>query len=155
LVAVRMLNPRPGEPCEDVHYEHVAFVVSGDAMTAQFSVFGGLSTGTLRLTPDQSRLADSQDAYVADVQLGTYEQQLPRIGLACLLDPTYHFDCPSLHTLDHLCLVWTPKLYRTHSSATWLVAVTLSGRDQRRDDLLDERCDGRGGPDRPRRAGRP
>jgi len=110
LVEVRTRRPRAGAPCEDLQYHRVEFVaVGGGAEVARFALFGGLSQGTLALRADQVAMISSRDAYVADVQLGTYEPRSDGGGLRCRLDPRYHFDCPTTRTLDQLCLVWTPK----------------------------------------------
>ena len=113
LVTVRAPNPRVGSPCQDVRYERVDFVVTGRDVSARFVAFGGLSQGELSLTPDQAKLIGTWDAYVAEAQLGTYESDLDRGGLTCRLNPTLHFDCPTAHVLDRLCLVWEPKAQPT------------------------------------------
>ena len=105
-VSVRDRSPRAGESCADVDFERVAFVVSGDHAIASFALFGGGSQGAIHLAPDQVAMIDTHVAYVADVQLGTYEEVTGNGHLVCSLTSTYHFDCPTSQQLDRLCLVW-------------------------------------------------
>jgi hypothetical protein len=109
-VSLRASNPHVGEPCEDVHYQRVDFILSSDGdVTAKFPVFGGLSVGTLSLSPEQAKMIETWDGYVADAQLGSYEPAAQRGGPVCHLNRTYHFYCPATHTLDQLCITWLPR----------------------------------------------
>jgi hypothetical protein len=103
-VALRDQRPSAGERCADVHFALVSLTVSDDTSTATFPVFGGRSQGTIRLSPEQVARIGSRVAYVADAQLGSYEDVGGR--LVCSLDPTFHFVCPTTGELDRLCLVW-------------------------------------------------
>ncbi len=108
-VLVRDPAPHLGEPCEDLHYYLVAFIQDTPQVRAVFSFAGGTARGSLPLSPNQARMIGSADAYVTDVQLGTYEPLVPNAGqssLSCRLDPTYHLYCPSTHAVDQLCLTW-------------------------------------------------
>lgn len=110
LASLRDGNPHLGEPCEDVEFDQVHFMVRGDSVTATFALFGGLSHGTLRLSSDQAAMIGTHVAYVAEVHHGSYEPNAGRgrTGLSCRLDLTYHFDCPPSGQMDRLCLIWLP-----------------------------------------------
>jgi hypothetical protein len=110
-VTVRDRTPRPGEPCADLGFDRVAFATSSDGVTASFALFDGRSHGTVRLSPEQAAMSNTQAAYAVDALVGTYEglagNETSR--LVCSLNPTYHFDCPTTHQLDQLCLVWVRR----------------------------------------------
>jgi hypothetical protein len=98
-----------------VHYQRVDFVVSSDGdVIAKFPVFGGVSIGTLPLSPDQVKMIEAWDAYVADAQLGSYEPAAQQSVPECHLNRTYHFYCPAAHTLDQLCITWLPRSQEVH-----------------------------------------
>jgi len=101
--------PIVGEPCRDTHHYSVKFVVDTDGrLSAVFMLAGGTTSGSIHLSPSDVRLAATHDAYVTDVQLGSYE---PSTGagpgtLVCRLNPTFHFYCPVTDQMDQLCLTW-------------------------------------------------
>ena len=57
---------------------------------------------------DDVRLIRTSDAYVTDMQLGSYEASLPtgKFRLRCDLDPRYQLYCPTTRTLGQLCYSW-------------------------------------------------
>jgi len=110
-VLVRNAAPRLDDPCEDQHYYRVTFIEDANGVTALFRIAGGTSTGSARLTSEESRMILSADAYVTDVQLGTYVPS-PNGGhaaLACRLDPTYHVYCPATRGVDQFCLTFVRR----------------------------------------------
>jgi hypothetical protein len=117
-VLVRDAAPLLGESCEDLRLYNVTLVETPEGWAASFAFAGGATRGIVRLHPDQTPMIGSEDAYVADTQLGSYEPT-ERGGdpkaLACRLDPTYHFFCPASGVLDRLCVTW---VYRPSRSST-------------------------------------
>jgi hypothetical protein len=105
--------PRPGEPCRNTHYYAVKFVTdSNGQIRAVFMLAGGMTSGSLDLSAADAQLVANHDAYVADVQLGSYEPSdpaEPKSEPVCRLNPTYHFYCPATDALDQLCLTWVPR----------------------------------------------
>lgn len=109
--------PFLNEPCRSVHYYPVMFAESpGGDVEAVFDFAGGAFHGRRVLSAGDARLASSHDAYVTDVQLGTYEPadpSQPNSPLICRLDRTFHFLCPATGTLDQLCYTWVARAVST------------------------------------------
>lgn len=111
-VVVGDARPRLGQPCEELHYYRATLVVQAEGARAVFALAGGQTEGSLPLTPDQEDMMRSHDAYVADVQLGTFEPSSAGDAgspLTCRLNPTYHFYCPADGAMDRLCLTWVGR----------------------------------------------
>lgn len=110
-VLVRDASPRLGEPCRDLHYYRVAFVRVGGAVLGTFSIFGGASQGSMAVPNDQVRLIHISDAYVTDVQFGSYEASSANSNaqLRCDVGSTYHLYCPDASALDQLCYTWLAR----------------------------------------------
>jgi hypothetical protein len=85
---------------------------AGGLPRAVFSFAGGTTRGTLPLSSDEASRLSAYNAYVSDVQLGSYEPSNPADparGLVCRLSPTFHFYCPATGALDQLCLTWSGR----------------------------------------------
>jgi hypothetical protein len=116
-VQQRLPNPKLGDPCQDTIHYPVAFTndTAGDAH-AQFSFAGGATGGSFPegsqyFSADDALKMATNDAYVTDVQLGTYERSDaadPNSQLTCQLNPTFHFLCPDTGQIDQFCLSWLP-----------------------------------------------
>ena len=107
-VLVRDRNPRPGEPCWDVHYYRVNLLRVAGEVRGRFTIFGGASQGSITVPDTQVTMLQSSDAYVTDVQLGSYEQsgEEGKVSLQCEIAPAYRFYCPATRELDQLCYTW-------------------------------------------------
>jgi hypothetical protein len=91
-----------------VHYYRVTFVEIAGEVRGTFAVFGGASRGSMIVHDDQVTMLHSSDAYVTDVQVGSYEQsgKHGRTPLRCDIVPTYRFYCPATREVDELCYTW-------------------------------------------------
>jgi hypothetical protein len=112
-VTSRPAHSPPGDHCQSVQYHPVTLAVdaAGHAL-AQFALAGGRATGSLPLSADDAARLDMDDAFVSDVQLGSYELSNPAGGASppvCVLDPTYHLYCPATHLVGSLCLTWSAR----------------------------------------------
>ena len=113
---VRSANPTLGESCRDINHYRVAFTddTTGNGAAARFAFAGGATSGVFGLgsryfTEADAAMMGTNDGFVTDVQLGTYELSNaadPNSPLACRLDPTFHFFCPATDTLDQFCFTW-------------------------------------------------
>jgi hypothetical protein len=113
---IRSSNPSQGDPCRDINHYKVAFVddTTGNGAAARFAFAGGATSGVFGLGSRYFNEADAammgtNDGYVTDVQLGTYELSNaadPNSPLECRLNPTFHFFCPATDTLDQFCFTW-------------------------------------------------
>ncbi len=105
----RLVNPRVGDPCRNTYTHNVRFSEdTGGNPQAIFASFGGVTAGSRPLTALDGAMMGTHDAYVTDVQLGSYELSNPSDpnSLICVLDPTYHYFCPGTGQLDELCYAW-------------------------------------------------
>lgn len=111
-------SPHLGEPCRLVERYPVSFAMDvGGAWVGSFAFAGGAARGHVELPSTDSRLIADDDAYVADVRVGTYEPAGgagERGRLTCRVVPTYHFYCPATGTVDQFCLTWIR--HRDHGS---------------------------------------
>lgn len=117
-VLVRDAAPGLGEPCEDLRFYPVTFVETPGGWNASFAFADGATRGGLPLPADDWRMIESNDAYVADVQLGSFEPRTAgdhKTALLCRIDPTYHFYCPTSRALDQLCVTWVRRSARRSS----------------------------------------
>ena len=103
---VRPHTPKVGAQCQAVHYYRATIAHERSRTHAVFAFAGGASTGIVQLTADQASMAEIADAYVTDVQLGSVEPDRRNGALACMLDPTYHFVCPTTLEMDRFCFSW-------------------------------------------------
>jgi hypothetical protein len=128
-VLVRDASPRLGEPCRDLHYYRVAFVQVGGAVRGTFSIFGRMSQGSMAVPEDQVRLINTSDAYVADVQLGSYETSSANgnAPLRCDIAPTYHLYCPHASALDQPCYTWLARPLRAAARSDQTMSALSSG----------------------------
>jgi hypothetical protein len=105
--------PMAGEPCRNTHDYPVKFVADTNGqLMAVFMLAGGVTSGSLDLSPTDVQLASTHDAYVTDVQLGSYESSTltgSNGTLVCRLNPTFHFYCPTTNQMDRLCLTWVSR----------------------------------------------
>lgn len=105
-------HPTLGEPCQLVQAYPVSFVMQPDGTwSASFAFAGGMAIGHLSLPSIDGRRIARSDAYVDDVQLGSYEHVdvgHGRARITCRVDPTYHFYCPATGAVDQPCLTWVP-----------------------------------------------
>ena len=111
-------NPHAGDPCTRIRYYRVSFTQDAAGVRAVFRFAGGEAVGTFPLSADDAQLAASLDAYVADVQLGSYEfsQDAHHGELACRLDRTFHFYCRKSKAVDQFCYIWVPRGRRPGAS---------------------------------------
>jgi hypothetical protein len=119
-VTPRDASPQTGEPCRSVHRYPVTLVEdAGGRARAVFAFAGGTAQGTLPLSSADVTRLRSYDAYVTDVQIGSYEPSPtdPHHRPECLLNPTYHFLCPGTDTLDQLCFTWINR-HRPQASSS-------------------------------------
>lgn len=114
-------QPGLGQPCQFVERNPVSFAKDGGGTwTASFAFAGGATYGHLRVPAGDAHLIADDDAYVADVRLGSYEARGAGSqpgGLVCRVEPTYHFFCPANRRVDQLCLTWVHKRSRNGPSA--------------------------------------
>ena len=114
-VQQRLPNPSLGDPCRNTNYYRVTFTndTAGHA-AAQFRFAGGatggsFSEGSQYFSADDAVTMATKDAYVTDVQLGTYEHANaadPNSPLTCQLSTTFNFFCPRTGQLNQFCLTW-------------------------------------------------
>jgi hypothetical protein len=111
--------PMAGEPCRDTRHYPVKFVANANGqLMAAFMLAGGMTSGSLDLSPTDGQLAATHDAYVTDVQLGSYEPSTltgSNGTLVCQLNPTFHFYCPATNQMDQLCLSWVSRQGSDHA----------------------------------------
>ena len=121
-------QPRLGGPCRLVERYPVSFAMDvGGAWVGSFAFAGGAARGHVELPSTDSRLIADDDAYVADVRVGTYEpigDAGERGRLTCRVVPTYHFYCPATGIVDQFCLTWIR--HRDHGSDSQLRTVGRS-----------------------------
>ena len=107
-------QPAASEPCRNTRHYPVEFVVSTNGqLMAVFMLAAGTTSGSIALSPADAQLAATHDAYVTDVQLGSYEPSTLAGSdrtLVCVLNPTFHFYCPVTNQMDQLCLTWVSRL---------------------------------------------
>jgi hypothetical protein len=117
-------GPHVGDPCRRLHEYPVTFTSTPDgSVQSHFAFAGGALHGSLSVPSADIRMIATHDAFVTDVQLGSYEPAGAADasgGLTCRLNPTYHFFCPSTATLDQICYTWVARLLAVKS-------VTLAG----------------------------
>lgn len=108
---VRDVAPTLGEECRNYFNHPVVFSEDfGGNPKSYFAFAGGATAGTWPLSDDDARMMGTHDAFVTDVQLGSYELSDPNDSnskLECVINPTYHFYCPGPPAqLDVLCYRW-------------------------------------------------
>ena len=114
-VQPRLPDPSLGDPCRNIDYYPVTFTndTAGNA-AAQFSFAGGKTGGSFPegsqyFTADDAEKMATYDAYVTDVQVGTYEPSNaadPKSPLTCQLSSTFQFFCPETGQIDQFCFTW-------------------------------------------------
>jgi hypothetical protein len=92
-----------------VHYYRAALVQGPRGASAEFAFADGASRGVISVTLVQWSMAAVADAYVTDVQLGTYEWPDRGSRFECSIDPTFHFYCPATGATDQLCITWSRR----------------------------------------------
>jgi hypothetical protein len=101
-------QPTLGQRCQNTNNYPVTFTEdTGGGEFANFAFSGGAFKGR-ELTGKDIALPGTNDAYVTDVQQGSYEPSDPNnpsSPLDCKLDQTFHFFCPKTGNLDELCLM--------------------------------------------------
>ena len=107
----RLAAPSLGDPCRNTFHYDVRFTndTSGNAR-ANFSFAGGETAGSFALSDLDAQKMSTLDAFVTDVQLGTYEPSVatdPNSPLTCQINPTFHFYCPATGNVDEFCYTWT------------------------------------------------
>jgi hypothetical protein len=105
-------QPTLGQSCQNTNNYPVTF--TEDAAGGEFASysFSGGSFKGRQLTGSDLELPGTNDAYVTDLQFGSYEPSDPSnpgSPLACQLETTFHFFCPRTGVLDQLCL--TPVVH--------------------------------------------
>jgi hypothetical protein len=122
---VRPAAPRLGDECRNIYHYPVNFTedTSGGEQ-AHYAFSDGQFHGS-SLVGDDATMIGTNDAYVSDVQLGSYELSNPNdpaSALTCHLDPTFHFFCPASNTLDpsQVCLTWVAHpISRGNAMPAW------------------------------------
>jgi hypothetical protein len=102
-----------GRPCRRVRYYAISIAQdSAGGARAIFVFANGAARGSFPLSSEEASVLAARDAYVSDVQLGSYEPADPINAhgrLVCRLNPTDHFYCPATRTIDELCYTWATR----------------------------------------------
>jgi hypothetical protein len=106
----RLAAPSLGDPCRNTFTYNVRFTndTAGNAQ-ARFAFAGGAAAGSFPLSDANAAMMGTHDAYITDVQLGTYEPSVatdPNSPLTCQINPTFHYFCPATGALDEFCYTW-------------------------------------------------
>lgn len=107
---VRVDQPKLGDECRDIFNHRVRFSEdTGGNWQGIYAILGNATEGSNPINADDAAMMGTHDAFVTDVQLGSYEPSNPadqNSALQCELNPTFHFFCPNTGNLDELCFSW-------------------------------------------------
>jgi hypothetical protein len=113
---VRDATPTQGEQCSNVFNHPVTFTEDNSgAVVAHATFAGGATSGDFPLSAEDAAKVGTQDAFLTDVQRGSYEPPVPpdpnnANALTCQINPTFHFFCLATATIDppQVCLKFVP-----------------------------------------------